>query len=77
MRPRATPAEAPPAAPVQEAPPGYDRRVNASRRLADRRESEAAPFLDTRIAQGRRRSAGRRAEDQLVPGLRKSISIKA
>ena len=77
MRARQNAAEAPPVATVQAAPPEYDRRVNASRRQADRREKEAPAFLDTRISQGRRRSPGRRAEDQQAPGQRLPISIKA
>jgi hypothetical protein len=77
MRQRSNASEAPTVAPVQAAAPAYDRRVNASRRVGDRRESEAPAFLDTRVSQGRRRSVGRRAEDQAAPGLRKPISIKA
>ena len=56
--------------------PDEDRRV-ANRRVAERREREQALFLDTRTPLGRRRSAGRRADDQLGPDARKSISIKA
>ena len=75
-RQRLAAAEAPLVAPVEAGPPEHERRVTASRRALDRRASEQPTFLDTRIAQGRRRNAGRRAEDQLVPGLRKAISIK-
>ena len=77
MRARLPAAKTPVAAPEPAAPPEYDRRVNASRRVGDRRESEAPAFLDTRVSQGRRRNPGRRAEDQQTPGLRKPISIKA
>jgi hypothetical protein len=77
MRARQNAAEAPPVAPVQAEPPAYERRVNANRRQADRREKEAPAFLDTRVSQGRRRSPGRRAEDQQAPGQRMPISIKA
>ena len=56
--------------------PDEDRRVG-NRRTMERREKEQALFLDTRTPLGRRRSPGRRAEDQLAPEARKSISIKA
>ncbi len=61
---------------VQGVAPDEDRRVS-NRRVSERREKEQASFLDTRTPLGRRRSAGRRAEDQLDPVARKSISIKA
>jgi hypothetical protein len=48
-----------------------------NRRTAERREKEQALFLDTRTPLGRRRSSGRRADDQLGPNARKTISIKA
>lgn len=58
-------------------PPKFERRVNGNRRQNERREKEQNAFLDTRTPQGRRRSAGRRAEDQFQPGLRIAISVKA
>ena len=61
---------------VQSLVPEVDRRVS-NRRTMERREREQASFLDTRTPLGRRRTAGRRAEDQIAPGARKSISIKA
>ncbi len=61
---------------VQGVAPDEDRRVS-NRRTMERREKEQASFLDTRTPLGRRRSPGRRAEDQLVPEGRKSISIRA
>ena len=61
---------------VQGVAPDEDRRVS-NRRLMERREKEQALFLDTRTPLGRRRSPGRRAEDQLAPEARKTISIKA
>jgi hypothetical protein len=76
-RARLAAAEAPVVAPADAGLPEQDRRVTATRRVQDRRESEQPAFLDTRIAQGRRRNNGRRAEDQLVPALRKAISVKA
>lgn len=61
---------------VQGVAPGEERRVS-NRRTMERREKEQALFLDTRTPFGRRRSPGRRAEDQLAPEARKTISIKA
>ena len=61
---------------VQGVAPDEDRRVS-NRRTMERREKEQALFLDTRTPLGRRRSPGRRAEDQLAPEARKTISIKA
>ena len=61
---------------VQGVAPDEDRRVS-NRRVMERREKEQALFLDTRTPLGRRRSAGRRDEDQLAPEARKSISIRA
>lgn len=61
---------------VQSVAPDEDRRVS-NRRTMERREKEQALFLDTRTPLGRRRSPGRRAEDQLAPEARKTISIKA
>ena len=57
--------------------PPVDRRRAGERRVQDRREKEQAAFLDTRIAQGRRRSGGRRAEDGQNRNMYRSISIKA
>lgn len=76
MRPRLTAAEAPYLAPVPAAPPEVDRRAT-SRRVLERRESEQAAFLDTRVSQGRRRNPGRRAEDRQESGQRVAISVKA
>jgi hypothetical protein len=74
---RARPAAHPPKlVVVQGIEPDEDRRV-ANRRVSERREKEQAAFLDTRTPLGRRRTAGRRAEDQIAPAARKSISIKA
>ena len=61
---------------VQGVAPEQNRRVS-NRRTTERREKEQALFLDTRTPHGRRRSPGRRAEDQLAPEARRSISIKA
>ncbi|WP_426103631.1 hypothetical protein [Massilia sp. TSP1-1-2] len=61
---------------VQGVAPDEDRRVS-NRRTSERREKEQALFLDTRTAHTRRRNPGRRAEDQLAPEARKTISIKA
>ena len=68
--------QAPKLAVVQTVAPDEDRRV-ANRRVMERREKEQPAFLDTRTPLGRRRTAGRRATDQLAPEARKSISIKA
>lgn len=57
--------------------PPYERRMQGNRRTSERREKEQAAFLDTRTAQGRRRSPGRRAEDQYDPQARIAISIRA
>lgn len=76
-RPRLAAAEAPTLAPVQAIPPDHDRRVTASRRQQERRGGEQSAFLDTRSSRGRRRNPGRRAEDQIVPLLRKGISVRA
>lgn len=50
---------------VPEAPDTLpvERRVQADRRLGERRERQQATFLNTRKTQGRRRSPGRRASD--------------
>ena len=64
-----------PAVPVAEpVRPEYERRSMGNRRTAERRENELPAFLDTRVSQGRRRNAGRRAEDQQ---LRTAISVRA
>ncbi|QYF95392.1 hypothetical protein KY495_09685 [Massilia sp. PAMC28688] len=57
-------------------PPRYERRMQGDRRVNERREKEQSAFLDTRTPQGRRRSSGRRAEDQFQPEFRIAISIK-
>jgi hypothetical protein len=76
LRPRTPLADSPKLAPVQEVPPDRDRRMLGDRRMQDRREREQALFLDTRLGQSRRRSAGRRAEDQ-AGNARVAVSIKA
>lgn len=76
-RPRLATAEAPPGRAVEAGRPEHERRVTANRRVLERRASEQAAFLDTRIGHSRRRNAGRRAEDLQAPALRKSISTKA
>lgn len=61
---------------VQSVAPEFERRV-AGRRTMERREKEQALILDTRTPLGRRRSPGRRAEDQLGDEPRMTISVKA
>ena len=73
LRPRLAAAESPVSA-VEAGRPEQERRMTANRRVSERRENEQAAFLDTRIGKSRRRSAGRRAEDQQQ---RITISIKA
>lgn len=75
-RPDATTSTALPAFDVAPRPP-YERRKNGNRRVSERREKEQAAFLDTRTPQGRRHSAGRRAEDQYNPEFRIGVSVKA
>lgn len=75
-RPDATTSTPLPAFTTATRPP-YERRQNRDRRLAERREKDQAAFLDTRTPQGRRRSAGRRAEDQFNPEFRITVSVKA
>jgi hypothetical protein len=77
LRPRTPLADSPKLVPAEAVPPDRDRRVLGDRRVQDRREREQALFLDTRVGQARRRSAGRRAEDQEKRNLRMAISIKA
>ena len=55
----------------------HERRVQGDRRLQDRREKEQSLFLDTRTGKSRRRSPGRRAEDQANRSLYLAISVKA
>ena len=76
-RQRLAAAEAPVGAPVDARAPNEERRVTANRRSMERREAEQPTFLDTRIAQGRRRNPGRRADDQRLPSLRIAISVQA
>lgn len=73
---RPAPSHTPKLVAVQGVAPAVDRRVS-NRRTMERREKEQALFLDTRTPLGRRRNPGRRAEDQLDPGARKTIYIKA
>lgn len=82
-QPKLEPGRARPASPqppklavLQGAVPDEDRRIS-NRRTAERRERGQAPFLDTRTPLGRRRSPGRRADDQHGPNARKTIYIKA
>ena len=75
-RMRATSNQPPRLVAVAAVAPDEERRVS-NRRTAERREREQALFLDTRTPLGRRRSPGRRAEDQFSPEARKTISIKA
>ena len=75
--PRLAPEAAPALMPLEAAPAPRDRRVLANRRQGDRREAQQTAFLDTRSSSGRRRTPGRRAEDQDVGVLYKRISIRA
>lgn len=77
LRPRTPLADSPKLAPVEAVPPERDRRVQGDRRVQDRRAREQALFLDTRLGQARRRSTGRRSEDQERAAQRLTISIKA
>jgi hypothetical protein len=77
LRPRLAAAESPTLAPAQAVMPEQDRRVNGNRRTMERRGSEQAAFLDTRMPQGRRRNPGRRAEDRQDQAPRMAISVKA
>ena len=76
LRSRLAAAESPLPAPEPVGQPGHERRSLRDRRVADRRESEQAAFLDTRVGHSRRRNAGRRAEDQGIQ-QRIAISVKA
>lgn len=51
-----------------------ERRQQADRRSQERREKQQATFLNTRKMQGRRRSAGRRADD--IQSKYRPISLK-
>ena len=51
-----------------------DRRKQADRRALERREKQQATFLNTRKAQGRRRSDGRRMSD--MTSKYRPISLK-
>lgn len=51
-----------------------ERRQQADRRAQERREKQQATFLNTRKMQGRRRSAGRRADD--IQSKYRPISLK-
>lgn len=57
--------------------PAHDRRRQGNRRHNDRREGQQPAFLDTRSSNGRRRTPGRRAEDQQAGVVFKRISITA
>lgn len=74
---RITPEPAPPLTPLDEVAPARDRRVQGNRRQSDRREGQQPAFLDTRSGSGRRRTPGRRAEDQEACIVYKRISITA
>lgn len=74
--PRAAVADSPKLVPVEAVPPDRERRMQGNRRSQERREKEQALFLDTRTS-GRRRSPGRRADDQFGPSAHHTISIKA
>jgi hypothetical protein len=63
-------------APGLAGPLKFERRVQGDRRTSERREKEQSAFLDTRTPQGRRLSAGRRAEDKYQPEFRIAISVK-
>ena len=76
MRARLAATESPQLPPAPAGPPEVDRRAT-SRRVLERRESEAPAFLDTRVSQGRRRNPGRRVEDRQQSGQRIAISVKA
>ena len=70
-------ADSPKLAPAETVIPTVDRRRNGDRRMQDRREKEQAAFLDTRVPQGRRRSGGRRAEDNASLYMYRPISVTA
>ena len=57
--------------------PERDRRVVADRRMQDRREKDQSLMLDTRTGQTRRRTPGRRAQDQNKRDIYLAISVKA
>ena len=76
-RARAASTHSPKLDAVEAVPPEHDRRLGENRRSAERREKEQALFLDTRTS-GRRRSSGRRAEDQQDAATTyRAISIRA
>lgn len=75
--PRLAPEAAPAITPLDPAQAPRDRRTQNNRRQGDRREAQQTAFLDTRSSSGRRRTPGRRAEDQEVGVLYKRISIRA
>ena len=76
-RARAASAQSPKLPAVEAELPEHERRMRGNRRAAERREKEQALFLDTRTS-GRRRSNGRRAEDQQdAANTHRSISIRA
>lgn len=77
LRPRTPLADSPKLAPVEAVPPDHDRRVLGDRRVRDRRAREQALFLDTRLGQARRRSPGRRTEDQESASQPLVVSIRA
>ncbi len=76
-RTRAVRPETPPAAAVEKLAPERERRVQPDRRMQNRRAKEQAILLNTRVSAGRRRSPGRRAEDQQGQVLDQTISIRA
>ena len=71
VRGQTSPAQQPLATqhPIQE-----ERRKQADRRSLERRERQQATFLNTRKAQGRRRSDGRRISD--ISNKYRPISLK-
>lgn len=76
LRPRLAAAESPLVTAVEANPGGHERRLVADRRTTERRAQDLPAFLDTRIAQGRRRSSGRRAADRQGQA-RMAISVRA
>lgn len=74
---RLAPEPPPLIAPIQEGKPAFERRVTADRRGGDRRGQQKTAFLDTRSGSGRRRSPGRRAEDNDSGVPYQRISIRA
>lgn len=74
---RISPQPAPPSPPLEAVAPAPNRRMQGNRRQSDRREGQQPAFLDTRSGSGRRRTPGRRADDQEIGIVYKRISITA